>query len=107
VSSPAGDKSVEAAGRYALIYLTATNRGSRYATLHVSRLYVEDASGNRYGNDDTASAYASSAGCFDFALDVAPGESVCLVAAIDLPDGGGPYVLRLDGTTDSLRLDVP
>jgi hypothetical protein len=107
LSSPAGDKWVEAAGRYALVYLSATNVGARDATLHVSRIYLEDAAGNRYGNDDTASSYASTAGCFDFALDVAPGDSVCLVAAIDVPLESASYLLSLEGARQAVRLDVP
>jgi hypothetical protein len=107
LSSPAGDKSVEAAGRFVLIYLSVTNQGARAGTLHASALQLQDAAGNRYGNHDQASAYASSEGCADFALDVPPGESACLVAAIDIPVGGSPYLLYLPDTHQTVRLELP
>lgn len=105
--SPAGDKTVEATGRFALVFLTATNRGPGSKTLHASSVYIEDAEGNRYPNDDLASAYASSADCLDFALDIDPGESVCLVAAIDISTQSSYYVLSLQGAEEYVLLDVP
>jgi hypothetical protein len=107
VSSPAGDKRVEATGRFALVFLTATNQGSGLRTLHASNMYIEDAEGNRYPNDDVASAYASSADCPDYALDIGPGDSVCLVAAIDIPAQGSYYVFSLHGAEESVLLELP
>jgi hypothetical protein len=107
VSSPAGDKTVEATGRFALVFLTATNQGSGLATLHASSIYIEDAEGNRYSNDSTASAYASSADCLDYALDISPDGSVCLVAAIDISAQSSTYLLSLQGADEKVVLDVP
>jgi hypothetical protein len=107
VTSAAGDKSAAAEGRFALLFLTIANRSNRPQNVHASTLYIEDGQGIQYRNDNLASAYASVAECQDFALDVAPDESVCLVAAIDIPVGGGPYLLSLDGAGDSILLDVP
>ena len=72
-----------------------------------SILYIEDGQGLQHHNDNLASAYASRADCRDFALDVNPDSTVCLVAAIDIPLEGGPFVLSLDGTGDSILLDIP
>lgn len=105
--SPSGDKTVEATGRFALVFLTATNQGPGVKTLHASSVYIEDAEGNRYPNDDLASAYASSADCLDFALDIDPGESVCLVAAIDISAQSSYYVFSLQGADEYVLLDVP
>jgi hypothetical protein len=107
LSSPAGDKQVIAEGRFLLVYLTATNRGYGPGTLHASSVYVEDAGGMRYGNHNAASAYASSPDCSDYALDVSPGESVCLVAALDVPTDVGDLVLSLNGAGESVWLDLP
>jgi hypothetical protein len=107
VSSPAGDKTVEATGRFALVFLTATNQGPGLRTLHASTMYIEDAEGNRYPNDSTASAYASSADCLDYALDISPGDSVCLVAAIDIPAQGSYYLFSLHGADEQVILDLP
>jgi hypothetical protein len=107
VSSPAGDKTVEAAGRFALVFLTATNQGPGLRTLHASSMYIEDAEGNRYPNDSTASAYASSDDCLDYALDISPGGSVCLVAAIDISAESSYYLFSLHGADDYVLLDVP
>jgi hypothetical protein len=107
VSSPAGDKTVEATGRFALVFLTATNQGPGLRTLHASSMYIEDAEGNRYPNDSTASAYASSADCLDYALDISPGDSVCLVAAIDISAQGSYYLFSLHGADEQVILDLP
>lgn len=107
VSSPTGDKTVEATGRFALVFLTATNQGPGLGTLHAVSMYIEDAEGNRYSNDGTASAYASSADCLDYALDISPGDSVCLVAAIDISTQGSYYVFSLHGADEYVLLDVP
>jgi hypothetical protein len=105
--SPAGDKVVQADGRFAVVFLTVTNQGFQPATLHASSVYIEDAEGNRYYNDDVASAYASSSGCLDYALDVGPDESACLVAAIEIPEQSEFYALSLYGAEESVLLDVP
>jgi hypothetical protein len=107
LTSPSGDKTVEATGRFALIYMTVTNWGSRAETLHASSVFVEDAEGNRYGNDDLASAYASSGGCQDFALDIGPNESACVVAAIDIPVESRFYLFSLLGAKEYVLLDIP
>ena len=107
VTSAAGDKSAEAQGRFVLVFLTISNRSNRPQNMHASTLYIEDGQGTQYRNDNLASAYASVADCQDFALDIAPEESVCLVAAIDIPVGGGPYLLSLDGASDAILLDLP
>jgi hypothetical protein len=107
LASPSGDARIDAAGRFALVFLTATNQGSDPETLHASSLQIEDAAGNRYGNHDLASAYASSAECLDFALTVAPEGSVCLVAAIDVSEQSDFYVLRVTGAKDTVLLDLP
>jgi hypothetical protein len=107
LSSPAGDKAVEATGRFALVFLTVTNHGTRPATLHASTIYIEDADGARYANDDRASAYASSAGCLDYALDTAPGESACLVAVLDISEQSRFYLLGLQGAGDTILLELP
>jgi hypothetical protein len=107
VSSPAGDKLVEATGRIALVFLTATNQGPGLGTIHASSMYIEDAEGNRYPNDGTASAYASSADCLDYALDISLGESVCLVAAIDISAQSSYYLFGLQGANEYVLLDVP
>jgi hypothetical protein len=105
--SPSGDKSVDASGRFALVYLTATNQGIRPETLHASSVYIEDAEGNRYQNHDLASAYASSPACPDFALNIEPDGSVCLVAAVDISEQSSSYVLSLQGTDAWVLLAVP
>ena len=87
--------------------MTATNQGLRPETLHVSSVYIEDAEARRYENNDLASAYASSGNCLDFALDVAPGGSVCLVAAVDILGQSSFYVLGLQGADERVLLDVP
>ncbi len=107
LSPPSGDRTTTADGRFALVFLTATNQGQGTETLHASTVYVEDAEGNRYPNDDLASAYASSAGCLDFALDVAPGGSTCLVAVFDISDQSSFYILSLFGAADRILLEVP
>jgi hypothetical protein len=107
LSSPSGGAQVEASGRFALVYVTATNHGPGLETLHASSLQIEDAEGNRYGNNDLASAYASSAACLDYALDVAPHESVCLVAAIDISEQSDFYALRLRGASAAVLLALP
>lgn len=107
LSSAAGDKTVAAEGRFALVYLTATNQGAGPATLHASSVWIEDDAGTRYLNHDLASAYASSGGCNDFALDIATGESVCLVAAIDISAEGSIYLLSLQGADEVVLLEVP
>lgn len=96
-----------AEGRFALVFLTATNRGRGSEALHASTVYVEDADGSRYANDDLASAYASSAGCLDFALDVEPGESTCIVAVFDISDQSSLYILSLFGANERILLDLP
>ena len=107
VSSPAGDKTVEATGRFALVFLTATNQGPGLRTLHAMSMYIEDAEGNRYLNHEVASAYASSADCPDYALDISPGESVCLVTAIDISAQSSYYLFSLHGADEYVLLDVP
>jgi hypothetical protein len=107
LSSPSGDALVEAGGRFALVFLTVTNHGLGPETLHASSLQIEDAEGNRYGNHDLASAYASSVDCPDYALDAAPGASVCIVAAIDISKQSSFYVLSLNGADEAVLLDVP
>jgi hypothetical protein len=107
VSSPAGDKTVEATGRFALVFLTATNQGPGLRTLHASSMYIEDAEGNRYPNDSTASAYVSTADCSDYALDISPDGSVCLVAAIDISAQSSHYLFSLQGADEYVLLDVP
>jgi hypothetical protein len=107
LSSPAGDKTEEAEGRFALVFLTVTNQGSRSKTLHASSVYIEDAAGHRYSNDDQASAYASSVDCLDYVLDIGPGESVCMVAAVDISAEGDYYVLGLQGADERVLLDLP
>ncbi len=107
VTSAAGDKSAEAEGRFALVFLTVSNRSTGPKNVHASALYIEDGQGFQHRNDNLASAYASLADCRDFALEVAPDESVCLVAAIDIPLEGGPFVLSLDSASDSILLDLP
>jgi hypothetical protein len=106
VTSAAGDKSAQAEGRFALVFVTLSNRSTRPQNVHASTLYIEDGRGIQYRNNDLVSAYASLADCQDFALDVAPEVSVCLVAAIDIPLEGGPYLLSLDGAGDSILLDL-
>ena len=96
-----------AEGRFALVFLTTTNQGHGSETLHASTVYVEDAEGSRYPNDDLASAYASSVGCLDFALDVDPGGSTCIVAVFDIPDQSSFYILSLFGANERILLDVP
>jgi hypothetical protein len=107
VSSSSGGKTVTAAGRFAIVFLTVTNQGPRAKTLHSSSVYIMDAEGNRYPNDDQASAYASSADCLDFGLDVGPNESVCMVAALDISAQSSYYLLSLHGADQSVLLDVP
>jgi hypothetical protein len=107
LSSPAGDKTVQATGRFALVFLTVTNQGFGARTLHASSVHIKDAEGNRYLNNDLASAYASTADCLDFALDINPGESVCMVTAIDISAQGNYYVLSLQGADDYVLLNVP
>ena len=107
LSSPSGDRTMTAQGRFALVFLTATNRGRGSETLHASTVYVEDAEGSRYANDDLASAYASSGGCLDFALDVEPGGSTCIVAVFDISDQSSFYVLSLFGADERVFLEVP
>ena len=107
LASSAGDRIVEAAGRYALVFLTVTNRGSRLETLHASSVYIVDAEGNRYQNDDLASAYASSADCLDFALDLGSDESACLVAVLDISQQSSSYVFSLFGANGTILLAVP
>jgi hypothetical protein len=105
--SPSGDKTVEATGRFALVHMTVTNQGFRLETLHASSVYIEDADGNRYQNDDLASAYASTSDCLDYALDISPGASACMVAAIDISEGSSFYVLSLSGAREYVLLDLP
>lgn len=107
LSPPSGDRTTTAEGRFAVVFLTATNRGRRSETLHASTVYVEDAEGGRYPNDDLASAYASSTGCQDFALDVEPGGSTCIVAAFDISDQSSFYILSLFGANERILLDLP
>jgi hypothetical protein len=107
LSPPSGDRTTTAEGRFALVFLTATNQGRGSETLHASTVYVEDAEGIRYPNDDLASAYASSAGCLDFALDVEPGGSTCIVAVFDISEQSSFYVLSLFGADERILLEVP
>jgi hypothetical protein len=107
LSPPSGDRTTTAEGRFALVFLTATNQGRGSETLHASTVYVEDAEGSRYANDDLASAYASSAGCLDFALDVEPGGSTCIVAVFDISDQSSFYILSLFGADERILLEVP
>jgi hypothetical protein len=107
VYSAAGDESVQTGGRFALIYLAVANQGFQPATLHASSVILQDAAGNEYRNDNLASAYASSPACADFVLDLEPGASTCLVAAIDIPAQTGSYALSLSGAEDWVLLDVP
>jgi hypothetical protein len=107
VTSSAGDRSAQAEGRFAVLYLTVSNRASAPQNVHASILYIEDGQGLQHHNDNLASAYASQAECRDFALDVAPDSMVCLVAAIDIPLEGGPFLLGLNGTGDSILLEIP
>jgi hypothetical protein len=107
VHSAAGDQSVQASGRFALVYLALTNTGVQPAALHASRVLIQDAAGNEYRNNNTASAYASSPGCADFVLDLESGGAACLVAAIDIPAQGGVYALGLTGGTQWVLLDLP
>jgi hypothetical protein len=107
LSPPSGDRTATAEGRFALVFLTATNQGRSAETLHASTVFVEDAEGNRYANDDLASAYASSADCLDFALDVDPGGSVCLVTVFDISDQSSFYILSLFGADERILLEVP
>jgi hypothetical protein len=107
LSSPAGDKTVEATGRFALVFLTVTNHGIRPQTVHASTVYVEDAEGTRYANDDRASAYASSAGCLDYALDIGPDESACMVEVLDISEQSPFYILGLQGAGDTILLELP
>jgi hypothetical protein len=107
LSPPSGDRTTTAEGRFALVFLTATNQGRGFETLHASTVYVEDAEGNRYPNDDLASAYASSASCLDFALDIEPGGSTCIVAVFDISDQSSFYVLSLFGADERILLEVP
>lgn len=104
VASAAGDQSVQASGRFALVYLSVTNTGLQPAALHASSVVIQDAAGAEYRNDNLASAYASSPGCADFVLDLPAGATACLVAAVDLPAQGGPYALSLTGASDWLLL---
>jgi len=107
VFSAAGDESIQASGRFALIYVAVTNSGFQPAALHASRVLIQDAAGSEYRNDNLASAYASSPGCADFVLDLGPGASACLVAAIDVPVQGGTYALGLTGVTEWVLLELP
>ena len=107
LSPPSGDRTTTAEGRFALVFLTATNQGRGSETLHASTVFVEDAEGNRFANDDLASAYASSADCLDFALDVDPGGSVCLVTVFDISDQSSSYILSLFGADERILLEVP
>jgi hypothetical protein len=107
VYSAAGDESIQPAGRFALVYLAVANQGFQAATLHASSVVIQDAAGNRYPNNDLASAYASSPACADFVLDLVPGASTCLVAAIDIPVHSDTYVLTLSSAEQGVLLDVP
>lgn len=107
VYSGAGDASVQASGRFALIYLNVTNTGVHAAALHASRVVIQDAAGTEYRNNDLASAYASSPDCADFVLDLAPGTSACLVAAVDLPLRSDTYALTLSGAGEWVLLELP
>jgi hypothetical protein len=106
VYSAAGE-SLQASGRFAVVYLAVTNAGFQPAALHASRVLLQDASGNEYRNNDLASAYASSPGCVDFVLDLEPGATACLVAVIEVPAPGGTYALGLDGAAAWVLLEVP
>jgi hypothetical protein len=107
LSPPSGDRTTTAEGRFSLVFLTVTNQGRGSETLHASTVYVEDAEGNRYPNDDLASAYASTTGCLDYALDVEPGGSTCIVAVFDISDQSSFYVLSLFGANERILLEVP
>jgi hypothetical protein len=107
VYSAAGDQSVQASARFALVYLAVTNTGFQPAALHASRVVIQDAAGNEYQNENTASAYASSPGCADFVLDLESGGSACLVAVIDIPAQGVQYALSLTGASQGVLLEVP
>lgn len=107
VDSTAGDDSIQAAGRFALISLAVTNTGFQPAALHASRVLLQDAAGNEYRNDNLASAYASSPGCADFVLDLEPGTTACLVTAMDVPLQAGTYALSLAGATQWVLLEMP
>lgn len=107
LSSPSGDRTMTAEGRFVLVFLTATNQGVGSETLHASTMHIEDAEGRRYPNDDLASAYASSADCLDFALDIDPGVSVCIVAVFDISDQSRFYTLSLFGADERILLDIP
>jgi hypothetical protein len=107
VYSAAGDESVQANGRFALVYLAVANRGARPATLHASSVVLQDAGGAEYRNNDLASAYASSPACADFVLDLESGAGACLIAAIDIPAQSGSYALSLSGAEEWVLLDVP
>jgi len=107
VYSAAGDESVQATGRFALVYLAVANQGFRAATLHASSLVIQDAGGSQYRNNDLASAYASSPACPDFVLDLQPGAGACLVTAIDIPAQSGSYALSLLDAKEWVLLDVP
>lgn len=107
VDSTAGNESVQAGGRFALMYLAVTNTGFQPAALHASRVIIQDAAGTEYRNNDLASAYASSPGCVDFVLDLGSGASTCLLAAIDVPVQGGTYALGLEGETEWVLVELP
>ena len=107
LSSYRGDEFIKPVGRFALVYMTVTNRGLRPDTLFMDAASIMDAEGNSYRSDDIASLYASTVDCDIAAFRVNPDASACMVTAFDISHQSRFYIFGLLGVEESVLLDIP
>jgi hypothetical protein len=105
LSSYDGDEFIKPVGRFALVFMTATNRGLRPESLFMDDARIVDAEGDSFRPDGIGSIYASSLDCDIAAFRVNPDASACMVTAFDISEQSSFYVFLIG--TERTLLVVP
>ena len=96
IFAPGGDISTvyNPEGRFAILFLGATNRGRKTDFFFPYGLNIVDAAGNEYDHDELATLYVEyNYGVESLAHETHPGEVATAIAVYDIPIDGGPYTL--------------
>jgi hypothetical protein len=112
VTSPYSDDLYVASGRWALVFMTITNRGLRPDTfVAYGQLQVLDADGRRSDEDSVVSFIAQGLHGTDLGADVNPAATAYVVAAYDISRQSAWYALvpgiLADSHTTPVLLQVP
>ena len=105
------DREEKAAGRFAILYMSVTNRGLSPDTFVAwGCFYVRDRFGRNYEENTVATFLVQSAHDIDLGVDINPDETRQLVAVYDIPRGKTDYYMVPGPVAESasgiVKLDV-